>query len=57
MFGFFQFRKGDRPGSSKSNRQRSEAYKQSAIQEKKRSGKWLSKAEYEKKTGRPGRAD
>jgi hypothetical protein len=57
MFGFFQFRKGERPGSSKSNSQRSAAYKASAIQAKKISGKWLSKAEYEKKTGRPGRAD
>lgn len=57
MFGFFQFRKGERPGSAKSNTQRSDAYKQIAIQKKKRAGKWLPKAEYEKKTGRPGRAD
>jgi hypothetical protein len=57
MFGFFQFRKGERPGSSKSNKQRTAAYQESAIAAKKLSGKWLPKAEYEKKTGRPGRAD
>ncbi|CAG0941271.1 hypothetical protein BROC_01376 [Candidatus Brocadiaceae bacterium] len=32
-----------------------EAYRHDWISEKKSSGKWLSKEEYEKKTGRPGR--
>lgn len=57
MFGIFRFAKGERPGSTESNAKRSAAYKELAIQEKKRAGKWLPKAEFEQKTGRPGRAD
>ena len=34
---------------------RHEQYKDSWVDEKKRSGEWLPKAEYEKKAGRPGR--
>jgi hypothetical protein len=52
-----KFAKGERPGSQQSNARRHEAYRESAIQEKKREGKWLSKDEYEKRTGKPGRRD
>lgn len=39
------------------NKRSHDAYKSDWIGEKKHSGKWLSKEEYEKKTGKPGRRD
>lgn len=33
------------------------AYKDGWVEDKKRSGKWLPKKEYERSTGRPGRKD
>lgn len=41
----------------KYNKRSHEAYKSNWTNEKKRSGQWLSKEDYEKKTGRPGRKD
>ncbi len=32
-------------------------YIEEAVSEKKRSGRWLPKAEFERRTGRPGRKD
>jgi hypothetical protein len=54
-FFFGKFGKGERPGSAASNDRRSQGAKESAIQEKKSSGSWLSKSAYEHKTGKPGR--
>ena len=39
-----------------SNEQLAKGYREVALVAKHASGKWLSKAEYEKKTGRPGRS-
>lgn len=37
------------------NKRSNEAYKSDWVNEKKRTGKWLSKEEYEKQTGKPGK--
>lgn len=42
---------------SQYNERSSQAYRDSWVQVKKQSGKWLSKEEYEKKTGKIGRKD
>jgi hypothetical protein len=41
----------------KYNKRAHRAYKEDWIAEKKYTGKWLPKDEYEKKTGKPGRKD
>ncbi len=43
--------------TAKYNERSHKAYKADWTSEKKRSGNWLSKEEYEKKTGKPGRKD
>jgi len=54
MAGLPKHRKGTTPG--RNNRKLHEGHKDDGIAQKKRQGRWLSKSEYEARTGRPGKS-